>query len=266
MTGTVRSTLLLERADERPTRVASAWGELLAFSTAAPAKERNEDGALALESELGLVLAVADGMGGQSAADRAASATLKRLVKDLEAPQPSLRSSLLDGIESANSEVLALGVGAGATLACMIVHDGRARAVHVGDAMALHVGQRGRVKSLTISHSPTGYAVEAGLLDEHDALHHAERHLISNHIGMADMRIEVGPSVEIARRDTLLVASDGLADNLTLDEIVGLARSGPLERAALQLAALARARMGATTGSRPSKPDDLTFLLFRRER
>jgi serine/threonine protein phosphatase PrpC len=116
----------------------------------------------------------------------------------------------------------------------------------------------------TTPHSPTGYAVEAGVLDESAALHHEDRHVISNFVGMSGMHLEVGPSVPVGRRDTLLFASDGLADNLRLDEIVQRIRKGPLLAAARGLVTLARERMDRSEGKSPSKPDDLTVVLFRR--
>ena len=63
-------------------------------------------------------------------------------------------------------------------------------------------------------------AVESGMLDEDEAVHHEERHLISNVVGADDMRIEIGLSINMAAKDTLLLASDGLFDNLYLNEII----------------------------------------------
>ena len=139
-----------------------------------------------------------------------------------------------------------------------------ARPYHVGDSVILVIGQRGKLKLQTVAHSPVGFAVEAGLLDEEEALHHHERHLILNAIGSAEMRIELGAPISLARRDTVLLASDGLTDNLSLDEIVELARKGPLDRAVVRLAALAHERMTAARSGHPSKPDDLSILLYRR--
>ena len=179
-------------------------------------------------------------------------------------PRKKLRDTrLLDGIEEANRAVLALGVGAGATLAATLIRDGEARSAHAGDAASMHLGQRGRIKAQTVAHSPTSYAVEAGLLDEESALHHEERHLVSNHLGDEGMRVELGPAVRIAARDRLLVASDGLLDNLRLEELVDLARAGDPLKAAKALADLAGARMREAAEGMPSKPDDLSFLLFR---
>jgi serine/threonine protein phosphatase PrpC len=130
--------------------------------------------------------------------------------------------------------------------------------------MILIVGQRGRIKLLNVAHSPTGYLVEAGFLDQDEALHHEERHLVSNILGRPDMRVEVGSALELAERDTVVIASDGLSDNLMIEEIVQIVRKGPLQQAGLRLAAQCQDRMGGTDSKgTPSKPDDLTFILFR---
>ncbi len=260
-------TILRGRLDDEPAHVAFHGGEVVAFSRAAPEKSFNEDGAAVLPYPAGGLLAVVDGMGGQSSGDKAAQLTLEALerrLRDGAEHGERLRNATLDAIEAANRDVLGLGVGAGATLAAILLREGAARIVHVGDAMGLHVGQRGQIKTLTIAHSPTGYAVESGLLDESEALHHEERHLVSNFVGTKSMRLEISGSIPVARRDTLLVASDGLADNLAVDELIAIVRSGPLLDCGRELARLARHRMATLEGPDPSKPDDLTFVLYRR--
>ena len=250
-----------------PTCFDFAGGRAIVFSARAPEKKENEDAAALLLHPDGGVIAVADGMGGRSAG-RAASHTalgaLERALGSGKREGLSLQHAMVDGLEEANQAVLALGLGAGTTLAAAVLEEGRARAIHVGDAFVLHVGQRGRIKAQTVSHSPTGYAVEAGFLDEEDALHHEDRHFVSNHVGMEGMRIEVGSAVTLAPHDTLLVASDGLADNLTVQEIVAAIRKGPLEEAARQLSDAAQKRMVNPGTETPGHPDDLTFALFRR--
>ena len=77
-------------------------------------------------------------------------------------------------------------------------------------------------------------------MDETDAMHHEDRHVISNVIGSTDMRIEVGSAIKIAPRDTLVLASDGLSDNLHLPEIVECVRKGPLASVARELASRVR--------------------------
>ena len=106
-----------------------------------------------------------------------------------------------------------------------------------------------------------GYAVEAGLLDEHEAMHHDERHVVSNMVGAADMRIEIGSALTPSPLDTALLATDGLFDNLGQDEVVEIVRSGPLDRIATEPGPRAqRNACAAPAAGRPSKPDDLTFI------
>ena len=140
------------------------------------------------------------------------------------------------------------------------------RPFHVGDSHLLVVGNRGKVRFHTIPHSPVGYAVEAGVLDEKGAMFHEDRHLVSNILGAEDMRIEVGPVLPLAPRDTLLLASDGVTDNLFLREIIERVRKGPLDDAGARLAAACRKRMVAPAEGQPSKDDDMTFVLYRARR
>ena len=176
---------------------------------------------------------------------------------------PLLRTAILNGIENANRAVSALGIGAGTTLAAVEIQNGLGRPYHVGDSMILVVGQRGKVKLQTVSHSPVGYAMEAGVLDEAEAMHHEDRHLVSNVIGIPDMRIEIGGAVKLSRYDTLLLASDGLFDNLYLDEIIQHIRKGPLAQAAARLVEQCQQRMnqhvpGVPRQTRRSHPGALS--------
>lgn len=242
-------------------------GEVVAYRRARPGASESEDGAAIVSTAAGTVLLVADGMGGQPAGARASRMAIDEVAERVLREVGSggeMRHAILDGIEAANAAVRALGVGAGTTIAAMAVRDSHARAFHVGDSVVLQLGQRGRVKAQTVPHSLTGLLVEAGTLDQTEALHHEDHHVVTNYVGQEGMRIEVGGSMRIAPRDTLVVASDGLADNLTVEEIVGLVRQGPLLGAGVALAERARTRMERPNPAEPSKPDDLTFLLYRR--
>jgi serine/threonine protein phosphatase PrpC len=65
-----------------------------------------------------------------------------------------------------------------------------------------------------------------------------------------------------------LLSSDGLSDNLSESEIVETLRKGPLTDQARSLAADTTNRMTldetSANASVHRKPDDLTFLVFRR--
>jgi serine/threonine protein phosphatase PrpC len=95
-------------------------------------------------------------------------------------------------------------------------------------------------------------------------MHHEDRHLVSNVIGSPEMTIEIGPSLRLAPRDTVLLASDGLFDNLYIHEVVERIRKGPLDQAVERLATDSRRRMLEPEPGSPSKPDDLTIVALRR--
>ena len=246
-----------------------AGGRAAVFSARSPDKASdNEDvAALIPFDERRHVLAIADGMGGQPGGAVAASLAVQALHESVETAKlndASLRDAILNGFEAANHAVASLGTGAATTLTVVGIQDETIRPYHVGDSLILLLGQRGRIKLQTVSHSPVGYAVESGLLDQRDAMHHEDRHLVSNMVGSQEMRIEIGPTQKMNPRDTLVIASDGLFDNLHTNEIVEIARKGPLDRVMRDLAALSRSRMVEHQEGQPCKPDDLTFVVWRR--
>jgi serine/threonine protein phosphatase PrpC len=79
------------------------------------------------------------------------------------------------------------------------------------------------------------------------------------------MRVDISAPVKLAARDTVLLASDGLVDNLFFDEIIATVRAGPLTQAIDKLVQSARRRMVNDGSSKPSKPDDLTVMVCRAD-
>jgi serine/threonine protein phosphatase PrpC len=262
--------ILLEGATEPDLRNAAAGGgEFVAYTCRSPDKStENEDTVAVIPYGPGAaVMLVADGAGGLPAGKRASLTAAQSLEESLQrsmAETMLLRTAILDGIDAANAAVQALGNGSATTLTVVTVEGRTVRAYQIGDSEALVVGQRGLVKLQTMPHSPTGFAVEAGFLDEKQALHHEDRHLVSNILGTNDMRIDVGAELSLLPRDTVMLASDGLTDNVHLTEIIERIRKGSLQAAAERLVALARHRMTATSTAQPSKPDDLSLILFRK--
>ena len=246
-----------------------AGGQAVAYSCRSPCKQtENEDTAAILPyGPAAAILVVADGAGGLPAGKRASMTAVSTLAKSLQQAMDNtmlLRTAILNGIEAANDAVLRLANGSATTMTVITLEDRLARSYQIGDSEAIVIGQRGLVKLQTTAHSPTGFAVEAGFLDERDALHHEDRHLVSNFIGTADMRIDVGAAIDLDIKDTILVASDGLMDNVHVDEIIEIVRKGPLSGALHAVVDLAHRRMRETRKGQPSKPDDLSVILFRK--
>lgn len=244
-------------------------GTMIAYTCRSPDKDTdNEDTVAAIPyGPDAAVLVVADGAGGLPAGRRASRLAVTTLEASLQVAMSEtmlLRTAILNGIDAANQAVLAIGSGAATTLTVVTIEGLIARMYQIGDSEAIIVGQKGKVKAQTLAHSPTGFAVEAGFLDQRAALHHEERHLVSNFLGSNDMRIDMGTTVDLNPSDTILLASDGLTDNIHIEEIVELMRKGPLHNAVEALTRLANRRMTGEARTQPSKPDDLSVILFRK--
>jgi serine/threonine protein phosphatase PrpC len=265
---TVAATFFLEESMKQSRGIELKHGIVQVYSAPAPGEaRRNEDAALVIALDgPGVILAVADGAGGHRFGAEASQAALRALAQTLSDPAERERSSrerILDGFEAARREVRELGVGALTTLTVVQIEQRTVRSFHVGDSPMLLMGQRGRLKAQTIDHTPAGYGLEAGLIDEHEALHHEERHIVTNLVGIEDMRIDMGSELQLASRDTLVLASDGLTDNLKVGEIVELMRKGALAKQVDQLVRSCQQRMVDPEPGRASKPDDLTIIAYR---
>ena len=246
-----------------------AGGHAVAYTCRDPFKETENEDTVAIlgYGPAAAVFVVADGAGGLPAGKRASLTAINTLAESLQEAMDNtvlLRTAILNGIEAANTAVLNLANGSATTMTVITLEGRLARSYQIGDSEAIVIGQRGLIKLQTTAHSPTGFAVEAGFLDQRDALHHEERHLVSNFIGTTDMGIDVGAAVELDQRDTVLLASDGLMDNVHVDEIIEIVRKGPLSDAIKSVVALAERRMRKACREEPSKPDDLSLILFRK--
>ena len=245
---------------------ALAGGHVAYASLPSPKRTWNEDRAAVVSvGRRQGVLVVADGAGGHADADVVAQRALEAFAAALSESRGALVPRCQAAITAAHGAASMCDPDAGTTLTCVAISDDRFQSMHVGDTGVLLVGQRGARKFETVAHSPVGYALEAGTISEADALHHEHRHLVSNLLGFDDHHVETSASKTIAPRDTLLVASDGLLDNLHPDEIVEIARRGTTTEAVQNLVTRAHMRMGAPADGEPSKPDDLTVLLYRRD-
>jgi len=261
--------LFVESDLTEPEELALAGGVAVVFSARCPwSRKQNQDSAAVLPLAPGkAVLAVADGVGGHPGGARASRVAVETLEEALAGDAldgPESRAAILTGIEQANEAIRGAGSGAATTLMAAEVGGATLRSYHVGDSELLVVGQRGKVRHRTLSHSTVGYAVASGMLDEREALHHEERHVILNMLGAPDMRIELSSVLPLSPRDTVVLGTDGLFDNLHTDEIVEIVRKGPLGQVAATLARRCDRRMRTPGDGSPSKPDDLTFILFRQ--
>jgi len=254
---------------ERPDLLELDVGSIGAFSAPCPLPgRRNEDCAAVIPlGERRVLLVVADGMGGCPGGEVAAQIATEEIAREAVAGTRggrSVREAVFAGFEAANRAILERMPGSGTTAVAAAVEESRVRIFHLGDSRALLVGGRGRTKHETVDHSPVGYAVASGTLTVEEAMRHYARHLVSRFLGSPEMTPDESPSLPMRPRDTLLLATDGLFDNLYPEEVASLLLGGTAGESAARLVTAAHDRMRlGPVPLVPSKPDDLTLLVFR---
>lgn len=244
-----------------------AQGQTAIFSRKSPYKDGvNEDSALLLPlDENRAILAVADGLGGRLGGAGASQTAINHLEQIAsQRPEPDdLRGAVIDAFERANLEVMANGIGSCTTLIAVEVVPTGLRTYHAGDSSALLFDAKGEIKLETIPHSPVGYALAAGLIDDDEAFAREDRHLVSNVLGAESMHIDISTALHCQPGDTLVLASDGLFDTVRITEVREFVTSNGVLEATAELASLAMRRMCGEPGEQQGKPDDLTIVLHR---
>ncbi len=254
--------------DDEPEIISLEHGELACFSVRSPVKETPNEDALAIipvDNET-TILVVADGMGGMPAGEQASMVVVESIVYSLEgaSSQSQIREAIIDGIDAANKNIQELKSGSGSTVSVAEIYQNQLRTYHVGDSLILLTSSHGNIKYQSMSHSPIGYALECGVIDQHHAMIHRERNLISNYVGAPDMHIQIGPILELAAQDTLILSSDALSDNLYEQEISEFIRKGPLIDGVNEMITVCKQNMLEPLPDRLCHPDDLTFICFRQ--
>ena len=243
-----------------PQQVTLKAGQAMVFSRSHAGRSGANEDALGIFEDVSgrTCLAVADGVGGLPQGLEAATLAIGLLAEASRREGGPIESR----IQTANQTLLAQLPNAATTVSVAEIADSTLINCHAGDSTTLVVGQRGRIKLRTQSHSPVGIK-EANGLDEKEALFHPQRHLLNNMMGDRALWVEKQDALELASRDTVLLGTDGLWDNLFLSEIVELIRVGELFESAGKLAETVIQRMDHPVTGLPSKPDDISFILYR---
>jgi protein phosphatase len=201
--------------------------------------------------EKGILVAVADGVGGRRAGEVASELALDVLAREIEdlAGQCPRRDLFKTAVERVNERVWKEArreserKGMATTLTAAIVCGQRAVFAHVGDSRA-HVLRDGRIRQITRDHSYVQSLVEAGVLREEEAAKSPYRNVILQAIGR-DRKVEVAlDALELSPGDLLLLCTDGLSDKVRLEEMAERFSSADLREAVEKLIALANERGG----------------------
>ena len=247
-------------------RIETPFGQVLVWGTRRPGADRaSEDSVLVHCAHDHLVLVVADGAGGHALGGEASEAAVRAMARAFERESDEeLDARLRRARHEAVRAVAGLGREAITTVALATLQNNKLTTWHAGDSTILLMGQRGRRKLRTVDHTPPGLEVAAGTMTLDEARAHGERNLLVNALGSDDVGWESNGPIDLGDRDTLVLATDGLFDNLSDDEVVEHLRKGPFERSLVATIEANRERMYESDGAWPGKPDDVAIIAWRR--
>jgi len=170
------------------------------------------------------VYVVADGLGGHAAGE-VASRMVVAAVHDMANEGGALdTASLQSALLRANAQVLSAaagnslyeGMGSTATVLHIDESAGMAYYAHVGDSR-LYLLRRGVFRQVSRDHSYVEELVSRGELSEAEAQHHPRKNLLLRAVGIEERLHVDGDSFSLENGDRLLLATDGLT-NMVSDE------------------------------------------------
>ena len=220
-------------------------------------RTNNEDQLLVTQS----LFAVADGMGGHAAGEVASQIAVDTLRATFEADPTAdgliaaTRAANLAVIERAQADPSTRGMGTTICAAALVpTSDGESLVIaNVGDSRA-YLLRDGELSQVTDDHSVADELLRAGQMTEEQAAVDRRRHVLTRVLGMD---VEVEPDrfdIDPFRGDRVLLATDGLTNELSDGEIASILRriEDPGE-AARELVRLAKTSGGA---------DNITVVLI----
>ncbi|HEY5955153.1 MAG TPA: protein phosphatase 2C domain-containing protein, partial [Polyangiaceae bacterium] len=198
----------------------------------------------------GVLLAVADGMGGAQAGEVASAMTLHALRLAMPTGEGgTAEAALTASVEKANRSVWQIAtdtgrLGMGATLTAVLLHAGRAFVAEVGDSRA-YVLRGSHFVQLTHDQSCAQLMLDRGALTREQLETFQFKNIIVQAIGTKPNVIVALNRFTLRRGDRILLCSDGLSGKVTDEEMRGaLITISDLDAACSHLTELANARGG----------------------
>ncbi len=190
-----------------------------------PFRPANEDRFLIRDlGRQGVVLAVADGLGGHTGGGVAAE-TVIQCLRDIDPedrdPQGMLHAamdiaqSLIEAAVSKRPEL----EGMGTTAVCAWKRDNTVHWYSIGDSRLYHANGRG-LHQITTDQTLVQFLLEEGTITPEQAINHPQQQVLYQCIGCPDPEPELG-SFGVNTGDVLLLSSDGFHDVLSQDAIAG---------------------------------------------
>ncbi len=204
----------------------------------------------------GILVVVADGMGGHNAGEIASRLAVEAVVERYADETQDPGTALARSIERANRIIVDAAAkdgrctGMGTTCTALLLRGGLAYCAHVGDSRLYFV--RGNdILLMTEDHTVVMDMVKRGTITADEARHHPDKNVIVRALGVrGDVEVATWEKpLAVRPGDTFLICSDGLYNVVEDNELFDAMRGSSPQRACERLVELARQRGG---------PDNIT--------
>jgi protein phosphatase len=184
-------------------------------------------------SSSGILLVLADGMGGYAGGSVASKMAVNTLMAEFYPKNDAdIIHSLKLGFLKANDQILAQSrkdpnlKGMGTTLTAVVIHDDRLFFAHVGDSRGYIVSDTD-IKQLTEDHTYVGELLKQGLISPEEAQNHPYDNIITRAIGVsANPKVDHSVnSYKIKSKQAIVICSDGLHKCVNNQEIFETVKS-----------------------------------------
>ncbi|MDH2631444.1 protein phosphatase 2C domain-containing protein [Acinetobacter baumannii] len=198
----------------------------LYFSSKGP-RITNEDSYLVHRDEKGgLILIIADGLGGHKSGKFASHYAASKFVDKLKKVSEFSSELFINLLTEIHSELLVLGDndetkrGMATTFSCIYVtSDNRLWGVHIGDSRVYLLRENG-LQQLTEDHTEAQRLFNDGLLTKEELINYPRKNILSAALGARKNPIDIQTfSYDLENNDRILLATDGFYNNLTKRQI-----------------------------------------------
>jgi protein phosphatase len=199
----------------------------------------------------GLLVVVADGMGGHQAGEVASGLAVDIVSREYMSGNGAAAECLEKALQAANREIFeqsssrqSLG-GMGTTCSALALLPGEAWAAHVGDSR-IYLVRGDAIYRMTEDHSAVMDLVKKGVLSAEQARRHADRNVLLRAVGHHEtLEVDVWPvPFPVKPGDCFVLCSDGLHDPVDDMEIKDAVSRLEPQEACAELVRLARERGG----------------------
>jgi len=220
-------------------------------------RHENEDSARIVRAgvgshgDRGLLVVVADGMGGHEAGEVASQAAVEVIEKEYREARGTPGEALEKAFRAAHEQIFQMAAvnramsGMGTTCTALAIVGGQAWAAHVGDSR-LYLVREGNIYQLSEDHTQCMELVRKGLLTEEQARKHDDRNVLIRAMGTRqELSVMTFPEPMAVRPgDAFVLCSDGLHDLVANGEIREVVRGAEPAEACQKLVKMARERGG----------------------